>query len=283
MKISLIYLLGAGRSGTTLLSTLLNNHSNIKTIGEMHQFYEHIQLHKNCSCGLKLEECSNWKNIIESLEIKKEEIHKIVEYLDQKESHSNILKLIFKKSPNKKYLSYQDKYFEPIIQESKKEWLLDSSKYIARYLLLKKSKKIRIKGIYAVRDVRGVVNSFGKKVQTQKSPLSAIAYYLTINFFGQLICWMDKGVIKIRYEDLTKNPEEVLSKIYNHIFDQDQNMISLPNKFEMPHIIGGNRMKSSSTISIKSDLKWKKSISRFRQIGYYLLSLPIMLLNKYKI
>ena len=40
--INIIYLLGAGRSGTTLLATLLNNHDSIKTLGEMHQFFEFL-------------------------------------------------------------------------------------------------------------------------------------------------------------------------------------------------------------------------------------------------
>ena len=283
MKISLIYLLGAGRSGTTLLSALLNNHSKINAIGEIHQFYEHIEQNKNCSCGLKLEECLYWNKTVRNLNKDKKDIHNAVKYSDEKEGHSNILRLIFRKSQDNKYLSYQERYFELINQYSKKEWLLDSSKYIARYLLLKKSNKLKIKGIYIVRDVRGVINSFDKKVQTQKSPLSAIAYYLLINFFGQLVCWIDKDVMKIKYEDLTKTPEKVLSRIYTHIFEQNQNEILLPKNFDMPHIIGGNRMKSNSMISIKSDLKWKRTIARPKQIGYYLLSFPIMLFNRYKI
>ena len=51
----------------------------------------------------------------------------------------------------------------------------------------------------------------------------------------------------------------------------------------MPHVIGGNRMKKNENISIKKDDKWKQNIVRWKQVVYYVLSAPIMLINRYKI
>src|SRR5690606_33295431 len=107
--------------------------------------------------------------------------------------------------------------FSIISETSKQSILLDSSKYIARYLLLRKSNKFNVKGIYVIRDVRGVIHSFKKKVQTSRSPLSTVVYYCLINLFGQLVCWTDKNVLKVRYEDFVENPSHELSRIYKHI------------------------------------------------------------------
>lgn len=279
---NVIYLLGAGRSGTTLMATVLNSHQKIKTIGEMHQFIEHVNNGKSCSCGESLNNCTYWSSILRELKFEEQDLEQIQNEQDQKESHKNILKLLFKKSPDKAYLKIQNHIFNTIHKQYPDQTILDSSKYISRYLLLKQSKVLNLKGIYVVRDVRGVINSFQKQVQTPKSPLATIAYYSLINLCGQLVCWIDKDILKIKYEDFVENPEYVTNKIYSHIFEKE-NQIGLPENYIMPHIIGGNRMKSNKKITINSDVKWKEKISRPKQIMYYLLSFPFMALNRYKL
>jgi len=276
----LIYLLGAGRSGTTLLATVLNTNSKILTLGEMHQFREHLIGEKQCSCGLALKECEFWSEIIGQLP--KQTAEELL-FSEKKESHHNIPKILLSNKSDNEYLSIQEEIFTKISNDKPNKILLDSSKYIARYLLLSKSKKINVKGIYVVRDVRGVINSFGKKVQTPRSPLSTIIYYCLINFFGQVVCWRNNRVIKVKYEDFVSDPEHELSRIYCHVFEGKEKDMVLPEFLEMPHIIGGNRIKSEKRIVIKPDYKWRSNISRWKQICYYLFTFPFMVINKYKI
>lgn len=68
-KINTIYLVGAGRSGTTMLATILNNHPKIFTIGEMHQFLDYVIDDKDCSCGKVLSQCSFWSPILNDLDL----------------------------------------------------------------------------------------------------------------------------------------------------------------------------------------------------------------------
>jgi len=279
-KVNLIYLLGAGRSGTTLLATLLNNHEQIETLGEMHQFHEFLEKGKQCSCGEKLQHCLVWKNIQTKLSL--EEISSRRKLSEEAEKHGQIPKLLITKSTNQQYLEIQEELFLQLQQQRKSEWLLDSSKYIARYLLLKKSKKLNLKGIYVVRDPRGVVHSFQKNVQTSKTPLSALLYYNLINFFGEIVYRLDKRILKIRYEDLVENPEVTLVQIYSYIFSIEIQVKSLPTYFKMPHIVGGNRMKANEKIEIQPDRSWKKN-KRHHTFLTYLFSLPFNLINKYKL
>lgn len=282
-KTSIIYLLGAGRSGTTLLATVLNAHPNIHTMGEMHQFLKFLKSNIPCSCGLLLDECPFWGQILEQLKFSKEEIVLKHEEASLNEQHRNIPGILIGKKRGKEYLETQNLIFGTIQSLKPGEWLLDSSKYIARYLMLKKSKSHRIKGIYVVRDVRGVINSFSKKVQTPKSPASTLLYYMAINFFGQLICWLDKDVLKIKYEDFVAAPIPNAARIYSHIFESESNFKDMPSVFQIPHIIGGNRLKKHNSLVIKRDDVWKVKIPRHKQIIYYLIALPFMLINYYKI
>lgn len=279
-KINLIYLLGAGRSGTTLLATLLNNHEDIETLGEMHQFIEYLDEDKNCSCGQKLRSCTIW-NL--SPKLINSDIKSKRSYCEKKESHKNIPALIFNKKADKRYISIQEHIFSALSKNRKSKWYLDSSKYIARYLLLKKSKKLNIKGIYLVRDPRGVICSFQKKVQTSKRPLGTILYYNLINIFGELVSRNNRNILKIKYEDLIESPEQVLGEIYKHVFSSTKNSVNLPEYSTMPHIVGGNRIKTKKRIHLSNDTDWHRKIPRARQIMYYYLCFPFTYINKYKV
>lgn len=277
-KINLIYLLGAGRSGTTLLATLLNNHEDIETLGEMHQFIEYVDEDKDCSCGVKLASCPKWdlSSSLTGSNIKDERL-----YCENKESHKNIPLLIFNKKADKRYISIQEHIFSSVSEHRKSKWYLDSSKYIARYLLFKKSKKLNIKGIYTVRDPRGVINSFSKKVQTSKRPLSAVLYYNMINLFGEVVSRTNKDILKIKYEDLVESPEQVLGEIYKHVFGSSMSSVKLPEYSPMPHIVGGNRIKTKKRIHLSKDTDWNRKIPRAKQILYYYLCFPFTFINKY--
>ncbi len=228
-RISVIYLLGAGRSGTTLMATVLNNHPDIQTIGEMHQFVEYIKDQKHCSCGELLYSCQFWTDIIKDLALDPNDLEKIQDEIKRIEEHKNILKLLLSKNNEEEYLKVQTKIFSSIQKQVPHLTLLDSSKYIARYLLLKRSDRLHIKGLYVIRDVRGVINSFNKQVQTQRTPISTILYYSLINFFGQIVCWLDKDVIKVKYEDLIDDPENILNDVYNHVFGEKKKIVEDAN------------------------------------------------------
>ena len=283
-KVNTIYLLGAGRSGTTMLAAILNNHPKIYTIGEMHQFLDYVLEDKDCSCGEILSKCSFWSSILNDLNLDVLKNKENIDLSNSLEKHHLIPSYLMGKSIHPTYREMIDMIFQEIETKIDKPWILDSSKYISRYLLLRKNKKINLKGIYLIRDVRGVINSFGKKVQTTKNPLSTILYYSLINFSAQWMSFFDSRVLKVRYEDFVNEPDKTIQIIEKHLFELSSNASNLTNKtFEIPHIIAGNRLRSQKKLVIRKDLQWKENISRGKQILYYLLTFPTMFLNKYKL
>lgn len=279
----LVYLLGAGRSGTTLLATILNAHPRIQTLGEMHQFLDFAIEDKPCSCGREVSQCSYWGPIISGLGATKEALVELARYAEVCEKHRHIPGLLFRKGLNHRYSTIQAKIFKTIATHTQKPVLLDSSKYLARYLLLSRNREIEIRGIYVVRDVRGLIDSFSKKVQTSRSPLSAIVYYLLINFFGEILYRTDNRIVKIRYEDVMEHPGEYLNRLYAHALDKKAEAIRLPESYDIPHIVGGNRMKTSKQVRILKDERWKTTMPRWQQLIYYFLAFPVMTINRYKL
>ena len=79
----LIYLTGSGRSGSTLLDMMLDGHSCISALGEVHRLY--LNAHKSnlahkCTCGESLNECPRWQAVARALSdllsIPKEDVFK---------------------------------------------------------------------------------------------------------------------------------------------------------------------------------------------------------------
>ena len=281
--------MGAGRSGTTALATFLGNNKEILHIGEMHQFFEYLDENKECSCGKLLNECEFWKNKIDN---PTQEYSVNSRKLSEKmESHSSIIKHLLNSFSNieyERYIELHQSILDSIQSDSEKSTLLDSSKYIGRALALNKLDNIGLKIIYVVRDVRGVINSFSKKIQTSKSPLSTIVYYSLINLVAEFISLfiLRNKVIKIRYEDLINSPTRVFSNLES-FFELDlsdiNNKIEKKQSFEIGHIVGGNRLKKNKEIFFKKDVSWKQNLSWIERIAYYVFAFPIMLLNKYRL
>ena len=280
--------MGAGRSGTTALATFLGNNNEIQNIGEMHQFFEYLEERKECSCGDQLQKCEFWDNKISNNLIQSSTKNRILS--EKFESHSSIVKHIlqlFSKKEIEEYIEIHQQLLNTIQLDSEKTTLLDSSKYIGRVLALNNLNNINLKVIYVVRDVRGVINSFSKKVQTSKSPLITSMYYLFVNLVAEFVTrlFFRKKVIKIRYEDLIENPIQLFEKLEKFInvdLTDVKEKIYKEQPFSIGHIIGGNRLKENEEIYFRKDIGWQEKFSSFQRVIYYIFSAPIMLLNKYK-
>jgi len=281
--------MGAGRSGTTALATFLGNNNEIQNIGEMHQFFEYLEDRKECSCGKLLNECEFWKNKIDN---PTQESSANSRKLSEKfESHSSIFKHIlqlFSKKEIEEYIEIHQQLLNTIQLDSEKTILLDSSKYIGRALALDKLENIDLKVIYVVRDVRGVINSFSKNVQTSKLPLSTIVYYLVINSVSEFVAkiLLRKKVVKIRYEDLINNPLQVFSRLETFLkldLTDVKNKIIDKQPFSLGHIVGGNRLKKNKEIYFRKDISCEDKFSLVARVSYYILAFPIMFLNRYKL
>jgi len=281
--------MGAGRSGTTVLATFLGNNKEMLNIGEMHQFFEHLDENKECSCGVQIIECEFWNNKIPNNLIQSSTKNRVLS--EKFESHSSIVKHIlrlFSKKEMEQYTEIHQQLLNTIQLDSEKSILLDSSKYIGRAMALNNLKQFDLKVIFVVRDVRGVINSFSKNVQTSKKPLSTILYYLIVNSVAEFVAknLLRKKVVKIRYEDLINNPLKVFSRLEIFLkldLTDVKNKIIDKQAFQVGHIVGGNRLKKHKEIYFRKDISWEDKFTLIERVTYYILSFPIMLLNRYKL
>ena len=292
-KITVVYIMGAGRSGSTLLTTLIGGSSTIFSSADLMQYYNYVCENKVCGDGNRISESPFWVNVLKSLPSETAAISCEIDKRNYElEHHSAFLKNFLgltNKDHIDRYLQQQKALINAVAQESGKNVIVDSSKYANRAFLLNRlDPDIDVKFIYNIRDLRGVINSFSKNVQSPRKPLSALFYYLMVNMLSQIIFWMlpSEKKLKIRYEDLMTDYKKVVSSISHlvgHPMDDVVRKIEEGETFEIGPVIEGNRLVKNKKLKIKYDTAWKTGIPRYKQIIYYLIAAPLMILNRYRI
>lgn len=258
-----LYILGAGRTGTTLLGIALSNNSELFDAGEILKFIdlngkphgvEKESMNYKFWEKIKIEFYNKFNNNVESKELTK--------IINRVEGHFFFLFNYFniiRKRTLFIYQSYINTLINIIFKQSGREIIIDSSKYPGRALALKKylDKSISIKYIYIKRKPVDVVKSFSKTgiEQPKKNFWAANLYYFIINFFCHLFLKkIDKNnYITVKYEDFINQPDSVLLSIQNKFNIDLSNSIDLiKNRKELftGYIFEGNRIRLKKSIKI---------------------------------
>jgi len=291
-KVDILYILGAGRSGSTALATLLGASDDICFLGEMHQFYKYLGDEQNQQTPPFLRDSHFWYNVLTELPANHHHnALKLDRFNNEMEAHKKIpwifLSLVHCKKENS-YHQTQDQFFSIVSQRSSSSYLLDSSKYIARFLRLRRLAGFRVKGLYLVRDIRGVIWSFQKNVQTSNPPLRTILYYCLINLWGEIVYRTSPtgSIKKVRYEDLMADPVSTILEIgtfTNADIAATIEKLERGETFNMPTVIGGNRITTEQHIRFRKDIEWMHKMPRWQQVLYFFISWPFQLINRYSI
>ncbi len=264
MKI--IYIVGSGHCGSTLLDLMLGSNSNIVGVGEIHTLNK--QTDTVCTCGAMLKECSFWNSVVTDINDSDMQVHRgklslIVGGEKYYDSENHAISSI-------DYISYNEKLYKKIIDKSGKNIVVDSSKDIDRALLLSNSKQIEPIIVHLVRDAYANTWSYVKKY---KRSWPFLLKWILSNIKIEIIKrrFNDARVIRIRYEDLIDNPKKELSKITDSVgVDFENEMIDFRKNLQ--HQIEGNRMRFEKKGIMPKDISWKYHLRNWQKVFIFFTS-----------
>ncbi|MBS1746339.1 MAG: sulfotransferase [Bacteroidetes bacterium] len=263
MNKQVIYIIGSGRSGTTLLDIILGNAAGVFSAGELNRFTERNGTPTDTN---NIELMNFWEKVCTGLskQINEPPIH--YAGLSKKFEHHFSFYYLFI-PPNKKqfsiYANFQQKFFDALqtnVQtQFQKNIIIDSSKYALRGYFLSMILGKQISFINIKRNPLAVVESFQKKdvEQEPKSRLKANLYLLAVNC---LSLWVFKklknkhALSSIYYEDLLKDPLSTLSGIENDLgisLQKAKDIISENHQLKVGYLFDGNRLRVEKMISLK--------------------------------
>ena len=239
LTLVIVYILGTGYCGTTVLGLSLGAHSSIIDMGELSYFLDNIKnkhslenfySRVSCNCGTNMQDCSYWKDFYEIL----------LNNLDKSFAEKYLIHYEFfkKKYPDKIMVDSSMKldYFEQIIKVIQKE---------------------EIYPILITKDIRNWSISVMKKHGG--------------NVFKRFLGWYFRNIkfskikyshLKIGYEEFALFPEEILVKISDYLnLEFEKNMLE-PYK-STSHLVWGNKMSKDSSRKNKIfyDYRWFNSYS----------------------
>jgi|TARA_B100000315_G_scaffold260666_1_gene323847 hypothetical protein len=285
-KINLICFLSMERSGSTILDLMLNNHPDIQSVGEFRQMSKWYTHNYKCSCKKKINECSFWIDVIENVKKYNSEndIQHIIHNLDNMPLWERRFIRYFKipdESFSFKIAINNYYFFKSVMEKSKKKIILDSSKDLARILILARSGLFNIRCIHLVRNGMAYVNSINKAVvrpaiggneRTKSYNLfrSSIIFVLKNKRILSLRANFDKYIL-VRYEDIVTDTERTMKKICTNLNLDYSDCILIPNKNNI-HNISGSRWRFVEDNTLILDEKWKHQLSPTKKFIFNLFA-----------
>lgn len=290
-KINLIYIASTGRSGSTLLESILGTHSQMATAGEIHVWPKNITEGGNipCGCGKSVPECSFWQKMVERVEPLQQpqpkidffrdkynagktlRLSHIKEFFSEKQSQSLAKKI---ETYGKNNYQFFTSFTELIYLETgiKPNWIIDSSKDPYRLLWLLRSGLFNIKVLQVVKDPRAFVYSMSKDLLKQNRPglkpkllhratMKSLSWIVQNYLFKQIANKYvnPEDYIFIPYEKLASKPEETVRSICQVIDCQYEEQAIANFRNNQMHTIAGNPMRFRSG-GIVLDETWKLSL-----------------------
>lgn len=292
-SIRLVYVIGCGRSGSTLLDTIMGNHPDIVSLGEMQRMGQpHYYEHGYCSCGQPLKACPFWCDVLRQWyqHPAVRDLQAYRELQDHFERYHQLPRLFAETRRTselfQQYATQTRALFEAILEVSGKQIIVDTSKLPMRGLAFSLIPGIDLHVLHLVRDGRGVAWSKKKLVQrrsdgshdTKPYPvwLSARIWVVT-NIMAYLVRRRlhPERAMLCRYEDMVERSAQTLTTIGNFIgCDLSEVIAAILTRTPLTsgHTMGGNRMRLSGNIRLQPDVEWKEKLSPPERLIFYTLA-----------
>ena len=302
--VHVLYIGGYSRSGSTLLSTLLNEIEGVAAVGELWDIWERSFIQNQLTGrGEPFRESSFWQSVVEEAygnfsELDPQGVHALRGAVRDNQ-HLPMLLFPHLRTPAYKarlheYTEILGRLFTGIQRVSGSAVIVDSSKVPTHAALLSNVRNLNLSILHLVRDSRAVAYSWQRKKKRPEihwttqymnrySPFRSAMEWDVMNGLFHAIPFRDAQYMRIRYEDLVRQPQSTLQAVVNNFYDFPLSVPSTINHSFEPKpnwMVSGNpdRFKQGP-IDIRPDEEWQEKMSTRQRRLVTLLTRP--LLNRY--
>lgn len=292
-----LYIAGAGRSGSTLLEMILGNIDGFFSVGEMRFFWQYVRKGTvKCGCGKLLRKCDFWSQVIIQFQQNHPvDISRVAQEAARIDRTRNMILFRIPLNPLNaadEFIRRTSDIYATVWNESGKCVIIDSSKAPSHLYILKQIADIDVRVIHLVRDGRAVAYSWSKRQKKElattrkgdrmpaRSPLTALLVWLAENFITRRLGSEFKYYQVLRYEDFVQNPQRELERSLSKLnLDRDLSLLEHSPFHVVPtHSVGGNPMRFlDSQIRITLREEWRNRMNPVTQklltaVGFEMLS-----------
>ncbi|MDZ7627735.1 MAG: sulfotransferase [Parvularculaceae bacterium] len=278
-RVKVVYIAGYGRSGTTLLSIALEQHSAIFSAGEIHELTRHAWTENTfCSCGEHLQACAFWAGVMQRW-LPPEQVEFLGAYVS---AQKRFEPMAYSRVGVRESEAFGDfavttaALLREIASAAGKNVIVDSSKMPGRAWALAQMDLIDLYVIHLVRDGRGVAWSLSKSyardvkagLQREIKPKSALRTSLRWSMVNLAAEGLRRVVgmeryLRVRYEDFVAEPLPVMTKIGEMIgvdLTASGAQLAAGEGMRAGHQIAGNRLRLNPSIKLEVDQSWRSEM-----------------------
>jgi hypothetical protein len=291
-----LFIGGAGRSGSTLLELVTGNVPGWFSVGEVRFFWEYANEPRArlCGCGEELVACPFWAEVIGVLgpgfgESRFAELSELARRFDRTR-RSLPRPGAARRSPQyARLVSATASLYAAVARVSGADVVVDSSK-IPTHLGLLLDAGLDVLVLHLVRDGRAVAYSWHRRLKRELSlpagrmkRVGLVRALLTWALENQLVSRIGRrasGYRVLRYEDFVSAPSATIRAALEGLDLEvpDFEWLTEPEvRLEPTHSVGGNPARfRSGPLRIHEDLEWRSELGRGRRLALGLMALPML-------
>lgn len=288
-----VYIIGSGRNGSTLLSRLLGQVPGCCSVGEIRSIWTRLIDDNYCGCGQRFSECPFWSRVVDrafgdETGFDAAEVRQTALQLDRIRRLPTVMR---SRGPEELegLRTRVSRLYEAVAAESGCEVIVDSSKTFGHLAILQGIPGFEIIPVHLVRDPRGVAYSWARKktrpdhrhgtahMRRYSPARTAIMWYL--NLLADVV--PNSRPLAVRYEDLVESPKQVLESILAAAGRSELGSFPFLDghtaNLRPVHSVAGNPSRmTTGPVEIVLDEEWRRSMKASERLTVTCLSAPLL-------
>lgn len=293
--VTLIYVMGALRSGTTLLSTILGGLPGVLNAGELRYLWKQLDGSDwLCGCGEPMADCEFWKQVVLASGVDVPDAAAISRRYQASRLRIRNLRALTNEGTSdpsdKEYRAIMEGLLSGLRTVSGKPVILDNSKSAPDAVFYQRFTAEAVRSIHLVRDPRGVAYSMSKRKlhqlkggatrpMSQGSAGNTASYWIRMNLAADRAA-KSLPTTRLRYEECCRRPEDSIAALATFVgIEMPDALLARDGSFERPseHTVTGNPDRwSTGHDRIRVDDRWRTEMPRRSSAAVTALTWPLL-------
>jgi hypothetical protein len=282
-RVKVLYIVGMGRSGSTILANSLGEVDGFFSAGEIcYMWRNNLVENRLCGCGAPFRECEVWGRVLErafggSENVDPREMMRELSagartrHLPLMLSGSGRRRLADRMRP---LLNNTGALYKALAAETGSRVIVDSSKEPAYGRALGMAPGIDLRVLHLVRDPRATAYSWSKKkpqpdspdreFMVQFSPFKNSWMWDSWNGAAEALWGRDKSrYLRLRYEDFVADPRSSFGRILDLLDEDAEPPLAGEGevKLGVSHTVSGNPNRfQTGSVALKPDTEWMREM-----------------------
>ncbi|OLB81502.1 MAG: hypothetical protein AUI14_03250 [Actinobacteria bacterium 13_2_20CM_2_71_6] len=293
-----MYLAGWGRSGSTVLETVLNQVPGLVGGGELKFIWRRgLVQDRRCSCGTRFRECPFWARVFTEAFAGVPESRLAALDAATDRYRTRHLPALLLPAARRRYATDLDWYradlatlYRAIATVSGARAVVDSSKFPSYLFALLQTPGLDIRVVHIVRDPRAVAYSWqrdkvdpdapGNGRMPRLAPAVTGAYWSAWNVATERIARTNRlPYLRLRYEDMIADPRATIGEVLELVgLPAESVPVSADGEVGLgvSHQVSGNPVRfTQGTIAIRDDAEWARRMGPVPQLVVKAVTTPV--------